>query len=324
MGSTSRLQHVSARELNEAFFSAAKNGWRRIAELTGLNLIKNSRAPIPGRAYSTYSLTSYGLDRLLREFPDEPVMDGFFDRIRNQALVFTEHRESMSALYLSLIRGEGDAEADCNREAIRLWMAEVRQRASQIRWFADGTFVFNFDALGVAQRLVPDATIECPGQGLRLFVELDNSHKTLARMRDSLNRYATFCRTTYGATFADNLAPVVVFLVASEARRNNVAAAAQDILGTICRWAVLVRHGDAVPWLAATLWDEERLIPGTRETIASPLRADARAFLSALGGVLTSCRDDFEAMKAAQPEVMARFTAQLASFNRAVKGSAHG
>jgi hypothetical protein len=54
---------------------------------------------------------------------------------------------------------------------------------------------------------------------------------------------------------------------------------------------VLVRDHDVVPWLAAHLLDEERSIPGTGESLPSPLRAEATAFLYALGAVLSTGRD---------------------------------
>jgi hypothetical protein len=42
---------------------------------------------------------------------------------------------------------------------LQLWLAQVRHRADQIEWHADGTVILQFRELAEDQRIVPDATI---------------------------------------------------------------------------------------------------------------------------------------------------------------------
>lgn len=258
--SLARLHYLSAAQINGAFFPSAKVGWRRIAELGGRNYIRRQLISRAGRSQSVYRLTPHGVSAVFDEFPDEPHLDGLEAKLEAGPPPDVYHAEAVAELYLQLVRGDERPE-DGGVEALRLWMAEVRDRANRLHWRADGAVTLDFRVGGGERRIVPDATVAAPTAGVRIFVEIDRSNKPLGRLEDNLQRYATYCRTHYAKDFTDGLTPIVAYVLKSDARRHNVAALMKRWLASDIRWVALVSGLDAVPWFARELFAEERAVP---------------------------------------------------------------
>lgn len=318
-----RLHLVSTPELLSAFFPSYPVGFRRLSVLANADLLRRHTKGAPSRSHSHWRLTVRGVQRLLDEFPREPLAESLDDQLKNLDLDNIEHREALTRLYLDLLRG-GEAPADGSKQAVRLWSASVRARADRFFWYADRLVTLQFtNEAGETARIVPDATIESPSKGFRFFVELDRSNKTLARIRENLERYAGYCGSAYHTDYSDRLQPVVLYLVRSERRREHIAELCADVLGAACQARVLIYDRDAAPWLAAALFDETRDVP--RAVESSPPQLDngavsaaARAFIDTTRQLLSS-QEVRELLRRSNASLLTHWHASLKTLHDLVK-----
>lgn len=153
------------------------------------------------------------------------------------------------------------------------------------RWICEEDEVLEFEMFhrqtGVISPAVlkPDAILEVPGRGRRMFLEAETGSHCIASANPThhgavlhkLQRYAHYFTaavaegptTFYGRAFPDPLFPVLVFLVHSPERRRRVEKATKDWLGSVAPSTFRVRvltFGEA----------PESLVAFIREGRASP------------------------------------------------------
>ena len=316
-----RLRFLSSAEIIATFFSSTQAGFRRIKRLKDLNLVKRHTLGVPPRSnYGAWRLTGAGIAVIHRALPNELLLEGLEERVARQSLFDPEHREALSRLYLELVSGGREEALDrASNDGVRKWTARVRGRADQIEWQADGDVVLAYRELTTDYRVVPDATATAIRQPVRLFLELDRSTKTLGRIQENLERYASYLSAPYAQVFSDRKRPWVVYVVRSEARRGNIEKLARRVLGNTYAWKVLVMDVDAVPWLAHALFGEER---GERpsETLEAPaepvrpptpLRLATNEFLMVTNDLLKDASALFDEMAQMQPELVSKWKRAL-------------
>jgi len=251
-----RLRYLPTRQIVGAFFACPRDGRRRLQILSGRDLIRpHTKGMEKQSGYTTWRLTGAGLDAVLAEFPDEPVGDGFLERAAEGKLFALYHREAIADLYLRLVAREPPRRSDhvSGRTACRRWTSEVRQRASHITWQGDGEVCLAYEYLGKKHALWPDATIACARDKMRIFIELDRSTKSLKRVEQTFKRYGEYLRGPYKQQFTDDLDPLVLFVVRSDARRANLKKLASRML-TKPRTLFIKERRHAGPALAAALF----------------------------------------------------------------------
>ena len=261
-----RLRYLTGRELRLAFFPSHESGRQRIRALSRLDLIHpHAKGLQPGTPYRAWRLTTRGIDLVAREFPNEPIPDGLYERLVTGSLYNLHHREALASLYLELVRGGIDLQkVERSPEATRAFAATLRARASEIQWAPDGDVVLRYRLLEAEHQVVPDATIVSPGRRARVFLELDRSTKTLGRIRETLERYRNFVGAPYAKKYPDGFAPVVVFMVPSRGRLDGVARLAKSVLGS-----------NGVQWAAST-FDDAALLDGLLFEPRAPDSAEDR------------------------------------------------
>jgi hypothetical protein len=240
-----RVRYLTSRQLNRAFFSCPRVGRRRIQRLSEHDLIRpHTKGLAPVLRYSAWRLTARGLDAVVHEFPDEPVPDGFLDRVTSGSLHNAQHREALGDLYLGATVPSHANVAERDVGAHRRWATELRARASSITWQPDGDVVLSADNYGQRTDVVPDAVVRSPGRGWRVFVELDRSTKDLGRILEGLRRY----QTVLGAVDLRGDAPCILFVVRSAARKANIEQLRRGLDLERLPLVVLVA-AEAVEWL---------------------------------------------------------------------------
>jgi hypothetical protein len=226
-----RCHYIPTRQINAAFFSCERDGRRRIQKLSDRDLVRPHRRGLPLKlGYSAWRLTARGVDAVAAAFPEEPIADGLLDRLTDGSLREVFHREALSELYLRLVAPSPPESGGDKIEACRAWSQCVRRRASRIIWRGDGDVVMRYQVFEKQYQIVPDATIESASEKLRIFIEMDRSTKALSRIEESIKRYGKYFEGVYGQVFKDDLAPVVLFVVRSKARAENIKALAQKML----------------------------------------------------------------------------------------------
>ena len=240
-----RVRYLTSRQLNGAFFSCPRVGRRRIQHLSERDLMRpHAKGLPPELRYSAWRLTARGLDAVVHDFPDEPVPDGFLDRVTSGSLHNAQHREALADLYLGATVPSHASLAERDVGAHRRWATELRTRASSITWQPDGDVVLSADNDGQRTDVVPDAVVRLPGRGWRVFVELDRSTKDLGRILEGLRRYQTVLR----AVDLRGDAPCILFVVRSAARKANIEHLAHGTDLERLPVVVLVA-AEAVEWL---------------------------------------------------------------------------
>jgi hypothetical protein len=307
-----RLYFVTSAELNAAFFTNERPGFRRLSHLAGLDLIRRHTRGLPPRStYCAWRITGRGIEALGGDFPEELVPEGLETRLAAQSLADLEHREATTRVYLDLIGGpSGDRVDEASRGAVQRWIATVRHRASQLEWQADGAVVFEFRDHGENFRLVPDATATSTTKPIRLFVEVDRSNKGLHRIEENIKRYARLVRRHYAEFYEDDKVPWIVYLAQTRARREGVARLAANHLGG-CEWQVLPVSRVASDWLAARLLDEQR---GRFQPEPEPLdvfRSAAIELLKSTSDLLKRDPAAVEALADGDPELLMRWKKDL-------------
>jgi hypothetical protein len=292
-----RLRYLPTRQIVGAFFACPRDGRRRIQLLSGRDLIRPHTKGIEEQlGYSVWRLTRAGLDAVLAEFPDEPVGDGFLERAAEGRLFALYHREAIADLYLRVVAQEPPrASKDVSgRTACRKWMSQVRQRASHISWQGDGEVCLAYEYLGQRHALWPDATVACAAEKMRIFIEMDRSTKTLKRIEQTFKRYAEYFDGPYRQRFGNELDPILLFVVPSEARRANLKKVASGMLKKPRALSIKERR-HAGPALATALFKHlgnEAPVPARSPT--ATLADELRGFAGQLLGEITKLElDDY-------------------------------
>jgi hypothetical protein len=258
-----RVRFLTTREINGAFFACPRVGRRRLHKLSERDYVKPHSKGLPARCpYSAWRLTTKGLDAVGRIFPDDPVPDGLLERLGEQSLYNLEHREAIARIYLSLIVGTEEAVKDeTPHAATRKRIARIQGRAGQLVWRPDGDVELGYTVLGKNYEVIPDATVSSPGRKARVFIELDRSTKSLARIRENLKCYRAYLGGVYAQEFTDGLSPHVLYVVGSDARGKGILGLARDALvGERVQLRVL-RPPDAIAWLDSALLGGPEPVP---------------------------------------------------------------
>ena len=257
-----RLQFVSSVELVNAFFPSPKAGLRRLKKLGDLELIARHTKGATLEHFFAWRLTKRGIAALVREYPNEPIQEGFDERLTGLNLGDGYDRGVFNELYLALVCDRrGPAEMGSSSpgwQELRKWTAAVRLRASAIEWNPRGSLCFEWrNLLGQTFRLMPDATVV--NRAERFFLELDQSQRPRSRIEEQLRLYAGFLNGPYTHRYRDGKRAVLVFLAHSEARRDQIYQIAQALYdGPRGKVKALVVSKDATTWLAKTLLGEQR------------------------------------------------------------------
>lgn len=327
-----RLHFVTSAQINAAFFTSEKRGYRRIQMLAARDFVRrHTRGAPPGTAYGAWRLTSTGMGTVRNEFPSEPVPEALDERLAELTLVDLEHREALNRVYFELVGGDRPRADESSWQAVQLWVAAIRHRADQFTWQPDGTVALRFRDLGQDQRVVPDATIESRRRSVRVFLELDRSTKPLSRIAENIERYGRFIRGAYRNSYPDGLAPWVVYLARSDARHSNVARIARTHLEGVCEWHVTT-HAAGARWLARLLLDESRegdvatASPDVTDSAADAprLRTAAAELLRSTTNLLKNNARAFGAVGREHPERLARWKRDLRALYELVREGAHG
>lgn len=294
-----RVHFLTSQQIGASFFSSRRRCLRRLERLRSLLLIRrHTNGAPPGTNYGAYRLAAAGLEVVAKSFPEEPLEDGLDEKLHRQSLFEFDHREALTGLYLSLLRGPLPEPSE-TPELVRQWSAAVRQRGDRLRWQADGVPYDFVDVLNAAHRLVPDAVVEGTESAWRVFVELDRSTKVLGRIEENFGRYASFIRDGgYRKAFSDDRAPFVLYVVRSERRREHITRLADDALGGVAEVRVVTLSGEA-PRTLARLTLNERWPPIGDElsSLEPPERFDAQLSHAAERVVLTT----LQLTRAAEP-----------------------
>jgi hypothetical protein len=242
-----RLRHVTGRELRAAFFGSDDPGRKRLKMLSARMVIApHARGLPPGTNYSAWRLTVRGLDLVSRQWPWEPAPDGLVERAAKGSLYNLHHREAINAIYLDYLRGSSAvAEASASQDALT-------ERANSILWSPDGDCILRYEHGGRSIELIPDAVVVARHRRVRVFVEVDRSSKTLARIRENVERYVDYLRVRYTADFPDQRIPHVLYVVRSMSRATHLSSLFKQVFATRFRWQVLLQ-GKTTPWLEAKL-----------------------------------------------------------------------
>jgi hypothetical protein len=154
---------------------------------------------------------------------------------RDVGAMFLEHTVRLNELFCALVAGEGGAPAELPRS---------------FRWVPSESSLLPFREYvageGTRERLiVPDAILELPSAGRRVFLECEMGTHPIAKAHDprggatlsKVERYESYLNgfadvagrvTFYSRAFGDGLAPEVLFLVMSPARRDHASEAIDD------------------------------------------------------------------------------------------------
>jgi hypothetical protein len=283
-----RLRYVTSREINRTFFSHDRPARRRLEKLSARDYIApHSKGLAPRCSYSAWRLTARGLSVVERHYPLEPVPDGLVERLMEASLQDLEHREALSRVYLELIGGDAPTGGDESNLEMRLHIATLAQRASQLVWQPDGDVELRYAFEGRTHVLVPDATVISPGSDVRVFVELDRSNKTLTRIAQNVEQYKVYFRDVYATAFADGRKPILVYVLQSESRRRGVSR----VLGRVLdpgqeSGALLV--GQTTAWLERRLGLPEGNAPAVQSHVRTGMTPTGPAgdLVSAAGAVL--------------------------------------
>jgi hypothetical protein len=172
------------------------------------------------------------------------------ERCQKGSLYNLHHRESANAIYLDYIRGAEPMPAA--EHDLRFWLERVTERANSIVWSPDGDVVLRCQKLGLEIEIIPDAVIASRREKARVFLEVDRSTKSLARIEQNLERYDHYLRERYQTDFPDGRTPHVIYVVHSTARRAHVTAACRRTLAGRCSAEVLL-CGKTTAWLERAL-----------------------------------------------------------------------
>jgi hypothetical protein len=246
-----RLKFVSTRQLVRVFFGDRSSGQRRVRMLAECDFIRVHRKGLPPwTQYSVWRVTEAGVERVLREFPGEPVGDGLVERLSEASLAHLEHHEAVSEVYFKLITGCADAPAGASCAEGRARIAAMTGRASAIDWRPDGESVYTWTQGKQKVELVPDAVVTARGSGRRVFIELDRSQKALRRIEANLRRYGQFL----AGPWPDHPPQRdVLYVVRSAGRKTGIEGVARKVFGEgATGWAVRT-NGEAAAWLGAAL-----------------------------------------------------------------------
>lgn len=151
---------------------------------------------------------------------------------RDVGAMFLEHTVRLNDLFCALVAGGGGAPAELPRG---------------FRWVPSESSLLPFREYvageGARERLiVPDAILELPSAGRRIFLECEMGTHPIAKTHDprggatlsKVERYESYLNgfadvtarvTFYARAFGDGLAPEVLFLVMSPARRDHTSEA---------------------------------------------------------------------------------------------------
>jgi hypothetical protein len=255
-----RLEYLPTRQLAPVVFPSVDVARRRLRRLSDLGLIlPHTRGISEHLGYRAWRLTAHGVDAVGRAFPAEPTRDGLVERLKSGSLANIDHRESLADVYLQLL-GHGDVPApqEADRTAVAARSARLRLRASAIRWAPDGAVVLRYTTVQGDEQVQPDATVTSEHRQVRLFLELDRSTHSPARVKAGLGRYARYARSRYAADWPDGRRASVVLICASTQRARNLRAMAADVLGDRLGSHAL-EVAEAAAWLDQQLVDPTRL-----------------------------------------------------------------
>jgi hypothetical protein len=324
-----RVRYLFTREIIRTFFTCPRVARRRIEKLSDRDLIRPHAKGLPAGSYRAWRITIDGVEALENACPDEPIPDGFVERVADGSLFQCEHHQGLARIYCDLVAPDWNQLKEPHVAArTRRWSHELRRRADRMRWRSDGEVVLASEVLGQRHQIVPDATVESLSGCGRIFLELDRSTKALARVEASVERYRRYLDGVYAHDYSDEQPVTVLFVVRSEGRRGSIARLARKGLGKH-RWKV-VRLEEAPLWLAQELLDEKQPIETAtmpRPLAPSALETAARAASQAANDFIVELRERglLEQLIAVRPDVARRYRDSLYSLSVALKqGGNHG
>ena len=272
-----RLEYLTTRQIQEAFFQAPRRARRRLHRLSELDFIAPHRKGLdPLNTYSAWRLTERGAGELARAIPSETIAVGFVQRVAETSLLHLHHHEALASIYLGLVTTAVDVAANDNDiAATRARISQMRGLAEQFEWQPDGAVTLRY-LLGPREyQVVPDATVMSRAQAARVFLELDRSNKPLGRIARNLERYRLYCAEPYAKAFPDGRAPMVLYVVGHEIRQAGVRRLCERVLGKSVRWDVALLK-DAVASLRTVLFGFGQLeLPNPGQAEPKPERAPA-------------------------------------------------
>ncbi len=309
-----RLHFVTYAQVCVAFFSSPDIARRRLRKLQGGGLItRHTLGAEPRSNYCAWRITSEGIAALAKEIPNQNIPEQLDERLQRQSLIDNYHREGVGHLYLELLKAGAGEPLAPTHDGVRKWTALLRTTADRFEWQADGDVLLRGADRSEAFKLVPDATVTPVAKPLRLFIELDRSHKASSRIDLNLRRYAAYLRGNYLKDYPDRRTPVVVYVVGSAARRGNLQKLAQGVLGSFCKWKVLLAGEEATAWLSDAVLAPLSSGASPPEAVRPDLFALAHTFLNATAVLLRNGSALFEEFEQESPEVVAPWRRALAA-----------
>jgi hypothetical protein len=296
-----RVHFLTSAEINVAFFSSDWACYRRLRKLAALNLIRrHTNGAAPRSNYCAWRVTGRGIETVADAYPGEHIPQRLDERLARQSLANDAYREAVSRVYLDLILGQKtERPATPTSKDVRQWIAEVRGRANEVSWDVDDTLLMTYRS-GEKPQLAPDAI--ATNDRVRVFIELDRSHKSLKRAKVNIESYGDFLRRFYMESYPDMKEPWVVYVCQTSARKASFNGLARKSLTGPPRCAVLLKGEETRRWLASSLFGEESELPKRPEGQEALTRA-AKEVLSATNALLKSESDLFSVVSARQPKL---------------------
>jgi hypothetical protein len=136
-----RVRYLFSREIIRTFFTCARVARRRIEKLSDRDLIRPHAKGLPAGSYRAWRITTDGVEALENARPDEPIPDGFVERVADGSLFQYEHHQGLARIYCDLVAPDWKAAQEPHAAGrTRRWSHELRRRADRIRWRAMATW----------------------------------------------------------------------------------------------------------------------------------------------------------------------------------------
>lgn len=281
-----RVQFATTASLGRTFFPDLRAARRRLLTLRSVGgLIVPHAKGLPGKLAphggQYWRLTETGLQTFAERFPRERIPNNHISRTRNASLLFFEHRNAMTDLYLRLIA--------CKDRDI----GDLHARANNLDWRCEWEVVLDYQALeGVtykAKTIVPDATLT--SSDTRFFLEVDQSTESRSVCRRTLRNYSSALeQPSFAKLFPDRLPVVVLYVTKGHGRAEGLKEVVESA-GRLPYRAVALPMQDAAVWLSESVAVPPGPLPGSVEVGRA---VDYDEVVTALMDIYTTCREDLQ------------------------------